>query len=88
MLLFHDNRPWTAAMMPMFLRELKKRGYHIVHMVPGPGTGPTVAAPPGWTSETERVTGALKPRFDKAAVTPAGPIPVKPAPTEEMPAPP
>ena len=42
MLLFHDNRPWTAEMMPTFLAELKKRGYRVVHVVAGPGTGPTV----------------------------------------------
>ncbi len=84
MLLFHDNRQWTADMMPAFLRELKKRGYRVVHMVPGPGNGPTVDAPPGWSSETERTIGALKPRLEKAAAprTPPGPIPVKPAPSE------
>ncbi len=84
MLLLHDNHPWTAAMVPMLLRELKAKGYRIVHMVAGPGDGPTVAAPPGWTSETERVIGALKPRLDKAASRRLadGPIPVKPAPTE------
>ncbi len=84
MLLFHDNRQWTADMMPAFLRELKKRGYRVVHMVPGPGNGPTVDAPPDWRSETERTIGALKPRLDKAATTaaPAGPIPVEPAPSE------
>ena len=43
MMLFHDNRQWTADMLPAFLRELKKRGYRVVHMVAGPGRGPTVA---------------------------------------------
>jgi len=83
MLLFHDNRQWTADMMPAFLGELKKRGYRVVHIVPGPGNGPTVAAPPGWRSETERTVGALKPRLEKGAATPPpGPIPVEPAPVE------
>jgi len=84
MLLFHDNRQWTADMLPAFLRELKKRGYRVVHMVPGPGNGPTVDAPPGWISETERTIGALKPRLENAAAprTSPGPIPVKPAPSE------
>jgi peptidoglycan/xylan/chitin deacetylase (PgdA/CDA1 family) len=86
MLLFHDNHPWTAAMMPAFLRELKQRGYHVVHMVAGPGNGPTVDAPPGWTSETERTVGALKPRLEKASqAARPGPIEVKPAPTEDAP---
>ena len=52
MILFHDSHQWTADMMPDFLSELKKRGYHVVHMVPGPGNGPTVDAPHGWVSET------------------------------------
>jgi peptidoglycan/xylan/chitin deacetylase (PgdA/CDA1 family) len=47
MLLFHDVYPWTAAMLPELLRELKRRGYQVVHIVPGPGNGPTVAAPRG-----------------------------------------
>ena len=32
--LFHDTKSQTAAMLPAFLRELKRRGYHIVHVVP------------------------------------------------------
>jgi peptidoglycan/xylan/chitin deacetylase (PgdA/CDA1 family) len=81
MLLFHDIYPWTAAMLPEFLRELKRRGYHVVHIVAGPGMGPTADAPPGWSSETERTIGALKPRFDGAERPAAtGPIEVKPAP--------
>jgi peptidoglycan/xylan/chitin deacetylase (PgdA/CDA1 family) len=31
--LFHDTRPQTAAMLPAFLRALKKRGYAVVHIV-------------------------------------------------------
>jgi peptidoglycan/xylan/chitin deacetylase (PgdA/CDA1 family) len=86
MLLFHDIYPWTAEMMPAFLRELKTRGYHVVHMIAGPGTGPTVDAPAGWVSETQRVVGALTPRLEKAAkaVRP-GPIPVRPAPDSDEP---
>ena len=83
MLLLHDNHPWTAEMVPMLLREFKAKGYKIVHMVAGPGKGPTVPAPVGWRSETERIIGALKPRLEKsAAKLVSGPIPVKPAPTE------
>ena len=43
----HDNQPWTAAMVPMLLRELKAKGYKVVHMVAGPGNGPTVAGAGG-----------------------------------------
>jgi len=32
--LFHDTKGQTAQMIPAFLRELKKRGYRIVHVVP------------------------------------------------------
>lgn len=31
--LFHDTKEQTAAMIPDFLRELKRRGYKIVHVV-------------------------------------------------------
>jgi peptidoglycan/xylan/chitin deacetylase (PgdA/CDA1 family) len=31
--LFHDTKAQTARMLPGFLRELKKRGYHIVHAI-------------------------------------------------------
>jgi peptidoglycan/xylan/chitin deacetylase (PgdA/CDA1 family) len=34
--LFHDTKRQTAAMLPAFLRSLKLRGYRIVHVV-GPG---------------------------------------------------
>jgi hypothetical protein len=32
--LFHDTQPHTAGMIPEFLRELKRRGYRVVHVVP------------------------------------------------------
>lgn len=32
--LFHDIKAQTAAMLPAFLRELKRRDYQIVHIVP------------------------------------------------------
>jgi peptidoglycan/xylan/chitin deacetylase (PgdA/CDA1 family) len=35
--LFHDTKSQTAQMVPAFLRELKKRGYRIVHIVPAGG---------------------------------------------------
>jgi peptidoglycan/xylan/chitin deacetylase (PgdA/CDA1 family) len=37
--LFHDTKIQTAAMIPDFLRELKKRGFHIVHTVPAGARG-------------------------------------------------
>jgi peptidoglycan/xylan/chitin deacetylase (PgdA/CDA1 family) len=32
--LFHDTKTATAAMLPAFLRDLKGRGYSVVHVVP------------------------------------------------------
>jgi peptidoglycan/xylan/chitin deacetylase (PgdA/CDA1 family) len=32
--LFHDTKSQTAAMLPTFLRALKSRGYRVVHLVP------------------------------------------------------
>jgi peptidoglycan/xylan/chitin deacetylase (PgdA/CDA1 family) len=37
--LFHDSKARTARMLPSFLRELKKRGYRIVHVVPAGARG-------------------------------------------------
>ncbi len=53
--LFHDPRPSTAAMMPEFLHALKTRGFRLVHIVPGDGPTPIVHAKPGWTSATEAI---------------------------------
>jgi peptidoglycan/xylan/chitin deacetylase (PgdA/CDA1 family) len=36
--LLHDTQAQTAAMLPDFLRELKRRGYRLVHVVPAGGT--------------------------------------------------
>jgi peptidoglycan/xylan/chitin deacetylase (PgdA/CDA1 family) len=33
-ILMHDTKPWTAAMLPAFLRYLRINGYHVVHIVP------------------------------------------------------
>jgi hypothetical protein len=54
-LLLHDTKEQTAAMLPDLLRELKKRGYRIVNIVPGTNPTPTRAAPEGWTSATEKI---------------------------------
>jgi peptidoglycan-N-acetylglucosamine deacetylase len=34
--LFHDTKAQTAAMLPAFLRALESRGYKVVHVVPAP----------------------------------------------------
>ncbi|PSC02998.1 polysaccharide deacetylase [Alsobacter soli] len=59
-ILLHDIQPQTAAMLPAFLRALKGEGYGLVHLQPGPGRIETVAAPAGWTSETERIIAGVR----------------------------
>jgi hypothetical protein len=69
--LFHDPRPSTAAMMPEFLRALKTRGFRLVHIVPGDGPTPIVHAKPGWTSATEAIIAkTLGPKGLRSEPTP------------------
>ncbi|MCI0465454.1 MAG: polysaccharide deacetylase family protein [Beijerinckiaceae bacterium] len=88
-LLFHDTRPQTAAMLPEFLRELKKRDYRIVHIVPGAVPPPLRPAPEGWTSATEKIIAEVFARRNRAEKTqgaagapepvpPQGTLPPKP----------
>ena len=42
-LLLHDTKLQTAAMVPEFLRALKRRGYSVVHVTP-PARPSTAAA--------------------------------------------
>ena len=53
--LFHDSKTQTAEMLGDFLRELKKRGYRLVHLAPGAGETAVVAAGLEWTSTTEPI---------------------------------
>ncbi|HMF06012.1 MAG TPA: polysaccharide deacetylase family protein [Methylocella sp.] len=77
--LFHDIKQQTADMLPAFLQELQKRGYKIVHIVPGTAPPPLRSAPAGWTSATEkiiaevfaRMRGAVKPEVQLGAPKPA-----------------
>ncbi len=48
-LLLHDIQPRTQAALPVILRELKARGYHIVHVVAATPSQPkTVTDPAQW----------------------------------------
>ena len=58
-ILFHDIKAQTAAMMPGFLRALKAKGYKIVHAVPAAGATAVSEAGPGWTSETDKLIAGL-----------------------------
>jgi hypothetical protein len=68
-LLLHDIQPATALALPELLRELKAKGYRIVHVVPGKGeTSVPVAAKPA-------PTPAEAAPVDVAAVAAAVPAP-------------
>ena len=45
-LLLHDIQPRTVAALPIILRELKARGFHIVHVVPASPDRPKTATEP------------------------------------------
>ncbi len=45
-LLLHDIQPSTALMLPKLLAELKRRGYHVVHVVPATADLPKTATTP------------------------------------------
>jgi peptidoglycan-N-acetylglucosamine deacetylase len=45
-ILLHDTKAQTAAMLPILLRELKRRGYRIVHAVPATADADSALAPP------------------------------------------
>jgi hypothetical protein len=49
MLLLHDIHPWTAVALPLLLKQLKDRGFHIVEVVPSATVPPMMAARSGWT---------------------------------------
>ena len=58
-ILFHDSKTQTAAMLPALLKELKARNYRIVHIVPGTNSPPLRPADTGWHSETARILKSL-----------------------------
>lgn len=70
-ILLHDTKQQTAAMLPRLLQALKAGGYHVVHIVPGPGPTATRPAPAGWRSETEQTIARLWPKRPGAATPPA-----------------
>ncbi len=41
--LFHDTKEQTTRMLPSFLRELKRGGYRVVHIVPNVQPPPSSA---------------------------------------------
>jgi len=83
-LLLHDIHPGTALMLPTLLRELKARGYHIVHVVPaGPGLPKTATSPEQWLGHPpkheEPIVAAAPPGTAGGAVPPAATATLQPA---------
>jgi peptidoglycan/xylan/chitin deacetylase (PgdA/CDA1 family) len=67
-ILFHDTRAQTASMLPAFLRQLKAKGYRVVHIVPASGPPPALdRAPAGWHSETEDIIARVRPKLSRKA---------------------
>ena len=65
-ILFHDTKRSTAAMLPAFLNELRTKGYKVAHLVPAGQDGEPATytkAPKGWSSETEAVIARLWPKI-------------------------
>jgi len=78
-LLLHDIKPGTALALPVLLRELKARGFRIVHVVPaGPERPKTVTEPVAWASHPARapiwpVVLAVQPNVSPAPPEPGAP---------------
>jgi hypothetical protein len=73
-LLLHDIQPATALALPELLRELKTKGYRVVHVVPGKGPTrgpvgekPAEAAVQAAASESPAVKAASIPVAETAA---------------------
>jgi peptidoglycan-N-acetylglucosamine deacetylase len=82
-LLLHDIQPATAMMLPALLRELKRRGYRIVHVVPATASVLKTATTSGqWLMEGTREEFEDWPRFT-VDMDPATALPMLPAPNPQ-----
>jgi peptidoglycan/xylan/chitin deacetylase (PgdA/CDA1 family) len=67
-LLLHDIQARTAAMLPTLLRELKSRGYHIVHVVPAtPDLPKTATEPRDWLMHPDAAVASAWPAVPQFA---------------------
>ena len=84
-LLLHDIHPHTAAALPALLKELKDKGFHVVHIVPGAGGRietvslplPATGVMPDWSADKS------DPNWPKAVATPPAQHVVLPAPAPD-----
>jgi peptidoglycan/xylan/chitin deacetylase (PgdA/CDA1 family) len=83
-LLLHDIQARTVEALPALLHELKRRGYHIVHVVPAtPDRPETATAPTQWIVQTHAhqisptsffdAEGTMVPPAPETATSPAAP---------------
>jgi hypothetical protein len=69
-LLLHDIQARTAAMLPTLLRELKSRGYHIVHVVPAtPDRPKTPTEPREWLMHPDAALASAWPPVPQFSFT-------------------
>ena len=79
-LLLHDIQPATVVALPMILRELKRRGYHIVHVEPANADQPKTPTDPSqwlmsgnkanWPAEVVSIEGVFSNEPHRAQATP------------------
>src|SRR5712675_473252 len=77
-LLLHDIQPRTVAALPRILRELKTRGYRIVHVVPATHERPaTPTEPQQWqlNPASEMVATSRWPKIPNFVYATAAPLP-------------
>jgi len=71
-LLLHDIQRATAVALPDLLRQLKSRGYRIVHVVPATAERPaTETTPEQWVLHTPHRTKPESPRSAQSTKTPS-----------------
>lgn len=83
-LLLHDIQPATVAALPLLLRELKRRGYHIVHVEPAKADQPKTPTDPSqwlmsgnktnWSPEVVSIDGVFPNEPDREAKTRPSPL--------------
>ena len=83
-LLLHDIQPATALALPALLRELKARGYRIVHVVPAGIEQPkTATAPQEWILDRSRQAWPRVVSASHKLPAPRPPVARRPAATDE-----
>jgi peptidoglycan/xylan/chitin deacetylase (PgdA/CDA1 family) len=80
-LLLHDIQPATVAALPVLLRELKRRGYHIVHVAPATADQPKTATEPSqWLMSGKKTAWTPEVISVDNVFTSNVPLPSEPAP--------